>query len=161
MPCKSQLNADFCRAFWFMRRKMTFVLAIMRNFAIMNIETFRNYCLSLPMATEDMAFGPGILLFRVCDKIFGCIGLERGSGAIMKCDPEYAAELREHYPEITTAPAWNKKYWNNVSFTGRLTDDLIISLIRHSYAIVVKKLPARVRRQYPAICIPDPRAEEY
>ena len=131
----------------------------MRNFAIMNIETFRNYCLSLPMVTEDTAFGPNILLFRVHDRIFGCIGLEKGDGAIMKCDPVYAIELRERYPEITTARAWYKKYWNNVSFKGQLTDDFIISLIRHSYATVVRRLPARVRRQYPEICIPDPIAE--
>jgi predicted DNA-binding protein (MmcQ/YjbR family) len=34
----------------------------------MNIESVREYCLSLPMTTEDMAFGDDYLLLRVCDR---------------------------------------------------------------------------------------------
>ncbi len=125
----------------------------------MNIEIFRNYCLSLPLTTEDEGFGPGLLLFRVCDKIFACMGLEKGDAVIMKCDPELAADLRERYPEIIPAPHWNKKHWNKVSLTGSLTDDFILDLTRHAYAMVVKKLPQRTRREHPEICLPDPFGE--
>ena len=41
----------------------------------MNIEAIREYCLSLPLASEDMAFGEDHLVLRVCGKIFACIGL--------------------------------------------------------------------------------------
>ena len=36
----------------------------------MNIEDIRNYCLAKPLATEDSAFGPDGILFRVYNKIF-------------------------------------------------------------------------------------------
>ena len=61
---------------------------------IMDIEEWREYCLSLPMVTEDMAFGEGFVLFRVWEKIFGGIVkrlcLERTSYLCKKivCDEE-------------------------------------------------------------------------
>ena len=117
----------------------------------MNIESIREYCLSLPLATEDMAFGEDILLFRVCGKIFACIGLERPDYFVLKADAEYSIDLRDHHPEIEPAWHWNKKYWNQVSLIGSLSDDFIKSLIRHSYSEVVKKLPKKVRNEYPEI----------
>ena len=56
----------------------------------MNIEIIREYCLSKPLATEDTAFGPDYILFRVYDKIFACIDLERPDLVVVKCDAEYA-----------------------------------------------------------------------
>lgn len=115
----------------------------------MNIETFRAYCLSLPLVTEDSAFGPEYLLFRVENKIFACVGLERPDYFVVKCDADYAIDLRDRYPEIAPAWHWNKRYWNQISFRGALTDDFIESLVRHSYSEVVKKLPARFRTAHP------------
>ena len=118
----------------------------------MNIEFVREYCLSLPLATEDMAFGEEeFLLFRVCEKIFACIGFEHPDYFVLKADSEYCIDLRDHHPEIEPAWHWNKKYWNQVSLIGSLSDDFIKSLIRHSYSEVVKKLPKKVRNEYPEI----------
>ncbi|MBJ2184620.1 MAG: MmcQ/YjbR family DNA-binding protein [Muribaculaceae bacterium] len=113
----------------------------------MNIEAIRDYCLSLPETSEDCAFGEEHLLFRVCGKIFACISFQRAEYLTLKCDPEYALELREHYPEIEGAWHWNKKYWNQVLTSGRITDDFLQKLIRHSYNEVVKKLPKRLQAQ--------------
>lgn len=113
----------------------------------MNIEKAREYCLSLPHTTEDMAFGEDHLLIRVCGKIFACIGLTHPDYFVVKCDPELAVELRERHPEIKPAWHWNKKYWNEISFEGRLDDKLIESLIRHSYEEVIKKLPKKLQRE--------------
>jgi len=115
----------------------------------MNIEEIRDYCLSLPQTTEDMAFGEEYLLLRVCGKIFACIGLERLDYFVVKCAHDYATELREHHPEITPAWHWNKKYWNQLSLCGSLSDALILSLIRHSYHEVVNKLPKAIRNSFP------------
>lgn len=109
----------------------------------MNIETVREYCLSLPLATEDMAFGEEYLLLRVSGHIFTCIGLVRNDYVTMKCNPEYALELRDRHAEIEPAWHWNKKYWNQVSLQGGLSDDFIKSLIRHSYLQVINKLPKK------------------
>lgn len=117
----------------------------------MNIETIREYCLSLPQVTEDMAFGEDYLLFRVHNKIFGCMPMQHNEWFTVKCDPDYAIDLRDRHQEIEPAWHWNKKYWNQLNITGTLTDDFIKSLIRHSYAEVVKKLPRRLIAANPDI----------
>jgi predicted DNA-binding protein (MmcQ/YjbR family) len=42
----------------------------------------------------------------------------------------------------------NKKHWNQLNLYGSLTDELIKSLIRHSYNEVVKKIPRRTRENF-------------
>ena len=111
----------------------------------MDIESIRDYCQSLPLATVDLGLGEDYLLFRVCGKIFACYGFVRDDYFVLKADPDYSVELRDRYVEISPAWHWNKKYWNQISLRGTLNDDFIKSLIRHSYAEVVRNLPRSVR----------------
>jgi predicted DNA-binding protein (MmcQ/YjbR family) len=111
----------------------------------MNIESVREYCLSLPHATEDFPFDETTLAFRIGGRIFAMIDLERTEWFVLKCNPDMAIELREKYAEI--APAWhmNKRHWNQINLFGYLSEELICSLIRHSYSLVVQKLPKAIR----------------
>lgn len=118
---------------------------------MIDIEQIREYCLTLPLTSEDMAFGDEYLLIRVCGKIFVCIGLVRTDYFVVKCDPDKAIELREHFPDIQPAWHWNKKYWNQLRISGGLQSEFVKSLIRHSYSEVVKKLPMRTRLSHPEI----------
>ena len=93
-----------------------------------------------------MGLGEDYLLFRVCGKIFACYGFVRDDYFVLKADPDYSVELRDRHIEISPAWHWNKKYWNQISLQGALNDDFIKSLIRHSYAEVVRKLPQSVRK---------------
>ncbi len=114
----------------------------------MNIEQIRDYCLGKPCATEDFPFDDTTLVFRVKNKIFACIALDNPDWFCMKCNPDYALELRDQYTEITGAWHWNKKYWNQVAITwGSVPDSLIRHLIDHAYEEVVKKLPRKVREE--------------
>ncbi len=117
----------------------------------MNIESIREYCLSLPLVTEDFPFDETTLVFRVLDKIFACLDLERPEWVTMKCNPDYALQLREEHNEIEGAWHWNKKYWNQVRLDGMLEDDFIQGLVRHSYSEVVKKLKKQERLDHPEI----------
>lgn len=121
----------------------------------MNIETARDYCLSLPQATEDFPFDETTLAFRIGGKIFAMMDLEKTEWFVLKCEPEYALDLRECYPEI--APAWhmNKKYWNQLNLFGSLPDALVQSLIRHSYNEVVKRMPKRMRTEMNMGMLPE------
>lgn len=105
----------------------------------MNVEEIRDYCLSLPLATESLPFTETALAFRVLGKIFAMIDLDDTEWFVLKCAPDFASELREIHPEIRGAWHMNKKYWNQLSLSGALSDDLIRALIRHSYSEVVKK----------------------
>lgn len=111
----------------------------------MNIESVRDYCLSLPHVTEDFPFDETTLVFRIGGKIFAMIDLEKTEWFVLKCEPEYALELREYHQEIS--PAWhmNKKHWNQLNLFGSLQDAFVQSLIRHSYNQVVRKILKRQR----------------
>lgn len=113
----------------------------------MNIEEVREYCLSLPQVTEDFPFDETTLVFRIAGKIFAMVDLENTEWFVLKCEPEYALDLREKYPEISGAWHMNKKYWNQLNLFGTLSDKLIQDLIRHSYNEVIKKLPKKIREE--------------
>lgn len=117
----------------------------------MDIESVREYCLSLPLATEDFPFDESTLVFRVGGRIFAMIDLERTEWFVLKCNPDRALDLREQYAEIS--PAWhmNKKHWNQLNLFCHLSDELVCSLIRHSYALVVQKLPKTFRLEHPEV----------
>lgn len=116
----------------------------------MNIEDYRNYCLSKNGVTEHFPFDNDTLVFKVCNKMFALASLkkwESGEGFInLKCNPDYAIELRESHESIT--PGWHmsKKLWNSVHFsTGELDTKFIFELIDHSYDEVVQGLPKKLK----------------
>ena len=111
----------------------------------MNIEEVREYCLSLPQVTEDFPFDETTLAFRIEQKIFAMVDLENTQWFVLKCEPEYALDLRERHPEISGAWHMNKKYWNQLNLFETLTDELVKHLIRHSYNEVIKKLSRKVK----------------
>ena len=114
----------------------------------MNVESVRDYCLSLPLASEDFPFDETTLAFRVLGKIFAMIDLDNTEWFVLKCDPDYAVELRDKYPEIKGAWHMNKKHWNQISLSGELQDGLVQKLICHSYAEVVKKMPNKLKQSH-------------
>ena len=69
----------------------------------MDIETAREYCLAKKAVTECLPFDEYSLVMKVMDKMFVLIDLEGSNKICMKCDPEYAIELREHYSAIEGA----------------------------------------------------------
>ncbi|MCB9245922.1 MAG: MmcQ/YjbR family DNA-binding protein [Flavobacteriales bacterium] len=115
----------------------------------MDPEMLRNYCLSKPGATEDLPFGPDTLVFKVCDKLFALVDIEKFESVNLKCDPELAIELREQYKEVKPGYHMNKRHWNTVDLQSGLPDSLIFEWIDHSYDRVVEGLPASKRRQIP------------
>lgn len=112
----------------------------------MNVEEFRLFCLQKPAVTEEFPFGPETLVFKVAGKVFALTGLDEIQFKVnLKCDPEYAVELRENHEEVKPGFHMNKKHWNTVDFEGNLSEKLLRSLINHSYELVVKSLPKSKR----------------
>ena len=109
----------------------------------MNIIEFREHCLSLPYSTEDMPFDDTVVVFRLKGKIFGCISLDQPDRIVLKCDAEYALQLRELHPEIEGAWHWNKKYWNQIWLNRDVGDSLLQELVGHAWDEVNKKLPKK------------------
>lgn len=111
----------------------------------MNIEEIREYCIAKEFVEETFPFDEDTLVFKVMGKMFLLISLNESNHFNVKCDPEYAVELRERYTEII--PGWhmNKTLWNTVYVDGSLPKKLLMDLIDHSYAEVVKKLPKKTQ----------------
>lgn len=115
----------------------------------MNIEDFRELCLSVKGATECFPFDKTVLVFKVMDKMFAFISLEPKDGNFftnLKCDPEKAIDLRERYNGIEAGYHMNKKMWNSVYLDSDVPDSLIRELVLHSVEEVIKKLP-KIRQQ--------------
>ncbi len=118
----------------------------------MNIEEFREHCLSIKGATEGLLFfGKNILMLKVMGRIFATVLLEPKDGrfvANLKCDPGRAVELRERYAGIGPGHVPTTLLWNGVDIDSDVPDELITELIRHSADEVIKKLPKNKREEY-------------
>ncbi len=121
-------------------------------FWTMNIEEFRDYCLSLPGACEKMPFGKavsaydrGLLVFEVAGKWFCFFNVDRFDRCNVKCDPDRAAEWQACCDGIGPAYHMNKRHWISCSLQGEATDAMLRELVRGSYERVVAALPKRVR----------------
>lgn len=113
----------------------------------MNIEDLRSYCLSFLNVTEELPFGPDNLVFKVHGKMFLLLDLEsRPLQFNVKCDPEYAQQLRETYPDcVFPAYHMNKRHWNTIVSGPELSYAMTRSFIEDSYRLVVSGLPKKYR----------------
>lgn len=118
----------------------------------MNIEAFREYCLSKKGVSEELPFGPDTLVFKVMGKMFALTGLERYPPQVnLKCDPDRAVMLREQfYGAIVPGYHMSKVHWNTLMLQ-ELPAELIIELIEHSYALVVAKLTKKSKSELEAL----------
>ena len=106
----------------------------------------RSLILSKKEVTEETPFGPETLVYKVCGKMFATLGFKEGVGQMnLKCDPESALELRDEHDAIIPGYHMNKKHWNTLVLDESLPADLVSELIGHSYDLVVKGLPAKLR----------------
>lgn len=113
----------------------------------MNIEEYRDYCLSLPGVTEEFPFDSKTLVFKVMGKMFALTDVETFNSVNLKADPEYSIELRELYSGIKPGFHMNKKHWNTVETDGSVDDELIYKLIDDSYTLVEKGLSKKLKDQ--------------
>lgn len=114
----------------------------------MNVEQFRDYCLSKKGVTESFPFDETTLVFKVVGKVFAICGLNKIPFAVnLKCDPEYAIELREAYSSIIAGFHMHKKHWNTVTPENQISDQFFLELVDHSYDMVVKGMTKKLRTE--------------
>ena len=106
----------------------------------MNVEELRDYILSLKDVAESFPFGEDTLVFKTNNKIFLLVSLSSSPLEFnVKCDPEYAIELREKYSCIFPGYHMNKKHWNTVIVDGTLSNTQLKQFIKDSWLLVVNK----------------------
>jgi len=118
----------------------------------MNIEEYRDYCMSIKGASESFPFlDKRILVFKVLDKMFAFVNIEPKDGQFnvrMKCDPERSIELRERYLGITNGGYTQIYTWNSIDLQSDVPDSLIKELIDISAYEVIKQLPKKKQAEY-------------
>ena len=120
----------------------------------MNVEEFREYCLSFRGVREKMPFpnvadrySRDVLCFYVGDKWFCFVNVAVFDFCCIKCDPDRSGELQVRYMGIR--PGWhmNKKYWISVYFEQDVPDSLIRELVKASYDLVAGSLTKKEREE--------------
>ena len=110
----------------------------------MNIEAFRQLCLSLPHSTEDVKWEKD-LCFCIGDKMFAVTGLtDEHAKASFKTSPESFTKLIE-LEGIEPAPYLARYKWVQAKFDA-LTDAEWNEYVQLSYKLVKDKLPAKKRK---------------
>lgn len=105
----------------------------------MDVLTFRDYCLSLPLTEETTPFDETTLVYKIGGKMYACADMVDFDWVAVKCDPDEAQFLRERYDEVGTASHFNKRHWNGIRTTGDLPDTFIREQIRNSYMLVLRQ----------------------
>lgn len=105
----------------------------------MDVLTFRDYCLSLPMTEETTPFDETTLVYKVGGRMFACADMVDFFEIAVKCDPDEALALREQYAEVSTAYHFDKRHWNGIRTTGDLPEEFIRAQIRNSYLLVLRQ----------------------
>jgi predicted DNA-binding protein (MmcQ/YjbR family) len=113
----------------------------------MNIENLRDYCLSKKCTTESFPFDDNTLVFKLKNKMFALTNLKGDLTINLKCEPEKAIELREHYTFVHPGYHMNKKHWNTIDLFNTLEDNLVKEWIDDSYNLVLKSLSKKLQKE--------------
>ena len=119
---------------------------------MITIDVVQSFCLKKEQTTEEFPFDESTLVYKVLGKIFALCPLEaweQGKPSItLKCDPDYATELRNNYDSIQSGFHTNKRHWNTIYLRNcELSPQFLFELIDHSYAMVVKNMPKKLSSQ--------------
>ena len=117
----------------------------------MNLEIYYEYCLSKKGTTEHFPFDQDTLVFKVGGKMFALSSLiqwEKGEPSVnVKCDPDYALELRAQYSDIQPAFHMSKVHWNTIAINNEVSDKLVKELIDDSYELIFTSLTKKLQSE--------------
>lgn len=111
----------------------------------MNIEEFRDYCLSLGDVTEKTPFGKfarrydSILVFYILDHMFCFTDMNRFTSVTVKSTPEEIDEIRLNHTSVDNPLNQSLKHWIQLNLNGDITDSEIRALVKRAYDIVKAK----------------------
>lgn len=99
----------------------------------MNIEDFRNHCLSLKEVSEEMHFDKSkndyahnILMVSIGNKWFCLVNIEVFYCCILKSSRNVSTNLQAEYDAVRPAYHMNHRHWISVFFNQDMSDSHII-----------------------------------
>lgn len=118
---------------------------------MMNIEDYREYCLSLSEEVEEkLPFqkfknGEGVLVFYVSGHMFSFFDCNDFSVISLKCQPERIEDLKAQYACIGNPYNESPKHWIGIN-PKVAADALLKDLTRNSFEIVKAKYQKAKKR---------------
>ncbi len=115
----------------------------------MDIERFREFCLSFDDVTEKTPFGKfaarfeSILVFYVREHMFCMLDMDDFTYVVVKNTTERIAELHETRNSCQRQRNMSAKYWIQLNFGGDISDAEVREMVRQSYDIVKAKHATR------------------
>lgn len=115
----------------------------------MNIEEFREYCLSMDGVTEKTPFGKfarrydSILVFYVLDHMFCFVDMDDFTSVTVKSTPEDIAEIRNRHLSVSNPLNQSLRHWIQLNLNGDIPDPEIYALVQRAYTLVKSNTPPR------------------
>lgn len=111
----------------------------------MNIEEFRDFCLSMEGVTEKTPFGKfarrydSLLVFYVLDHMFCMADMDDFTSVSFRSTSEEIVKITERYSAVTTPVNKTMKFWLRVNLNEDMPDSAIYSCVRRAYGIIKDK----------------------
>lgn len=118
----------------------------------MNIEEFREYCLSMEGVTEKTPFGKfarrydSILVFYVLDHMFCFVDIDDFSSVTVKSTPDEIEEIRVNHSSVSNPLNQSLRHWIQLDFNGDVPDCEIYAIVKRAYDIVKAKYSPKRKR---------------
>lgn len=108
----------------------------------MNIEEFREYCLSMEGVTEKTPFGKfarrydSILVFYVLDHMFCFVDMDDFTSVTVKSTPEEIGEIRMAYSSVGDPLNRSLRHWIRLDLNGDISEREVLKFVDRAYEIV-------------------------
>lgn len=111
----------------------------------MNIEEFREYCLSMDGVSEKTPFGKfarrydSILVFYILDHMFCLVDMDDFTSVTVKSTPEEVEDMKMNHVSVDKPVNLSERHWIQINLNGDMPDQEIYVLVRRAYDIVRAK----------------------
>ncbi|MBD5305625.1 MAG: MmcQ/YjbR family DNA-binding protein [Bacteroides sp.] len=119
----------------------------------MNIEDFRDYCLSMDGVTEKTPFGKfaarfeSLLVFYVLDHMFCMADMDCFTSVTVRSTAEEMEEIRMRYTSVESPGNKALRYWIQLNLDGDIPESEIYRLVKRSYEIVKALYTKKPKRE--------------
>ncbi len=113
----------------------------------MQLDAFKNYCLTKKGVIEEQPLGNDSYYYKVKGLIFAIVDAGECYRITLKCEPTKAVSLREQFGFVKPGYHINKEHWNTILMEEANTAYPFEEHINEAYQLVLQKLNKKQRAE--------------